>query len=115
MDFSPRVCQVKATGTFRQPLHEAPLRKVLSGRAVFSPNHEMGSAAVLCDSTSVCDAYNLLVVDYSYHFRTTLAAVILDYMGLYCEAAWSPGWGHLYVSCFTWVDEMTLIEFSRSC
>ena len=23
-------------------------------------------------------------------------------MGLYCEAAWSPGWGHLYVSCFLW-------------
>jgi hypothetical protein len=31
--------------------------------------------------------------------RTTLAAVILDYAGLYCEASLSPRWGHLYVSC----------------
>ncbi|KIP11275.1 hypothetical protein PHLGIDRAFT_124932 [Phlebiopsis gigantea 11061_1 CR5-6] len=29
---------------------------------------------------------------------TTLAAVILDYAGLYCEDSWSPGWGHLYIS-----------------
>ncbi|KAI0090503.1 organic solute transporter Ostalpha-domain-containing protein [Irpex rosettiformis] len=29
---------------------------------------------------------------------TTLAAVILDYVGLYCEDSWSPGWGHLYIS-----------------
>lgn len=29
--------------------------------------------------------------------RTTLAAVILDYVGLYCEDSWSPGWGHIYV------------------
>ena len=29
--------------------------------------------------------------------RTTLAAIILDYAGLYCEDSWSPGWGHLYV------------------
>jgi len=28
---------------------------------------------------------------------TTLAAVILDYLGLYCEESWSPGWGHIYV------------------
>jgi len=26
---------------------------------------------------------------------TTLAAVILNYMGLYCEDSWSPGWGHV--------------------
>lgn len=29
---------------------------------------------------------------------TTLAAIILDYAGLYCEDSWSPGWGHLYIS-----------------
>ncbi|KAF9783760.1 organic solute transporter Ostalpha-domain-containing protein [Thelephora terrestris] len=29
---------------------------------------------------------------------TTLAAVILDYVGLYCEASLSPGWGHLYIT-----------------
>jgi len=62
----------------------------------------MGSATVLCDPASVCDACSWLVADSSSCFRTTLAAVILDYMGLYCEAAWSPGWGHLYVSCFMW-------------
>ncbi|KAL5532097.1 hypothetical protein ACEPAF_5661 [Sanghuangporus sanghuang] len=28
---------------------------------------------------------------------TTLAAVILDYVGLYCEDSWSPGWGHVYI------------------
>lgn len=28
---------------------------------------------------------------------TTLASVILDYIGLYCEASWSPGWGHIYL------------------
>ncbi|KAI0343392.1 DUF300-domain-containing protein [Trametopsis cervina] len=29
---------------------------------------------------------------------TTLAAVILDYVGLYCEDSWSPGWGHIYIT-----------------
>ncbi|KAI0782995.1 organic solute transporter Ostalpha-domain-containing protein [Abortiporus biennis] len=29
---------------------------------------------------------------------TTLAAVILDYAGLYCEDSWSPGWGHVYIT-----------------
>lgn len=29
--------------------------------------------------------------------RTTLAAVVLDYMGLYCEESWGFGWGHVYV------------------
>ena len=43
--------------------------------------------------------------------RTTLAAVILEYMGLYCEASWSPGWGHLYVSHFAWTGRMALIVF----
>ncbi|KAL5531241.1 hypothetical protein ACEPAG_4118 [Sanghuangporus baumii] len=28
---------------------------------------------------------------------TTLVAVILDYVGLYCEDSWSPGWGHVYI------------------
>ncbi|KAL0065644.1 hypothetical protein AAF712_007285 [Marasmius tenuissimus] len=28
---------------------------------------------------------------------TTLCAVILDYIGLYCESSWSPGWGHIYI------------------
>lgn len=30
--------------------------------------------------------------------RTTLAAIILNYVGLYCTDSWSPGWGHIYVS-----------------
>ncbi|KAF5373934.1 hypothetical protein D9758_000881 [Tetrapyrgos nigripes] len=29
---------------------------------------------------------------------TTLAAVILDYAGLYCEESWGPGWGHVYIT-----------------
>ncbi|KAL1944940.1 hypothetical protein VTO73DRAFT_2560 [Trametes versicolor] len=29
---------------------------------------------------------------------TTLAAVILDYAGLYCEDSWGPGWGHIYIT-----------------
>ncbi|KAF9501795.1 DUF300-domain-containing protein [Pleurotus eryngii] len=28
---------------------------------------------------------------------TTLVAVVLDYMGLYCESSWSLGWGHIYI------------------
>ncbi|KAK0454748.1 organic solute transporter Ostalpha-domain-containing protein [Armillaria borealis] len=28
---------------------------------------------------------------------TTLAAVILDYMGLYCEESYGLGWGHIYI------------------
>ncbi|KAG2015794.1 DUF300 domain-containing protein [Coprinopsis cinerea AmutBmut pab1-1] len=27
----------------------------------------------------------------------TLVAVILDYVGLYCESSWAPGWGHLWI------------------
>ena len=79
----------------------ALLRKVPSGRVVFSPNHEMGRAAILCDQTNVCVTRGALVAVHSAQLRTTLAAVILEYMGLYCEASWSPGWGHLYVSRFT--------------
>ncbi|KAI5119865.1 hypothetical protein M0805_000699 [Coniferiporia weirii] len=29
---------------------------------------------------------------------TTLAAVILNYLGLYCEDSWSPGWGYVYIT-----------------
>ncbi|KAF5386263.1 hypothetical protein D9615_002306 [Tricholomella constricta] len=29
---------------------------------------------------------------------TTLAAVILDYMGLYCEESWGLEWGHIYIT-----------------
>ncbi|EIN06704.1 DUF300-domain-containing protein [Punctularia strigosozonata HHB-11173 SS5] len=29
---------------------------------------------------------------------TTLAAVILNYMGLYCEDSWSPRWGQVYIT-----------------
>lgn len=28
---------------------------------------------------------------------TTLVSVVLNYIGLYCEASWSPAWGHIYV------------------
>ncbi|KAJ3517263.1 hypothetical protein NLJ89_g614 [Agrocybe chaxingu] len=28
---------------------------------------------------------------------STLAAVILDYVGLYCESSWGFGWGHVYI------------------
>ncbi|KAJ3570906.1 hypothetical protein NP233_g4098 [Leucocoprinus birnbaumii] len=29
---------------------------------------------------------------------TTLCAVILDYLGLYCEQSWGLGWGHIYIT-----------------
>ncbi|KAI0061163.1 DUF300-domain-containing protein [Artomyces pyxidatus] len=29
---------------------------------------------------------------------TTLAAVILNYIGWYCEDSWSPAWGHIWVT-----------------
>ncbi|KAJ7594634.1 organic solute transporter Ostalpha-domain-containing protein [Mycena floridula] len=29
---------------------------------------------------------------------TTLAAVVLEYMGLYCEQSWGLGWGHVYIT-----------------
>ncbi|KAI0726023.1 DUF300-domain-containing protein [Fomitopsis betulina] len=29
---------------------------------------------------------------------TTLAAVILNWVGLYCEDSWGPGWGHIYIT-----------------
>ncbi|KAF7782359.1 hypothetical protein Agabi119p4_1735 [Agaricus bisporus var. burnettii] len=29
---------------------------------------------------------------------TTLTAIILDYVGLYCESSWGLGWGHLYIT-----------------
>ncbi|TFK75468.1 DUF300-domain-containing protein [Pluteus cervinus] len=29
---------------------------------------------------------------------TTLAAIILDYVGLYCEDSWGLGWGHIYIT-----------------
>lgn len=31
-------------------------------------------------------------------FRTTLAAVVLDYLGLYCEQTYSPRWGAVWAS-----------------
>jgi len=101
MGFPPQVCQVQAGGKSLQLISsQILLIGASSGRAVFSSNHEMGRAAVQRDSTSVCNACDWLVVGHLYYLRTTLAAVILDYMGLYCEASLSPGWGHLYVSCF---------------
>ncbi|KAF5351717.1 hypothetical protein D9756_007521 [Leucocoprinus leucothites] len=29
---------------------------------------------------------------------TTLSAVVLDYLGLYCESSWGLGWGHIYIT-----------------
>jgi len=29
---------------------------------------------------------------------TSIAAVVLDLMGLYCVDSWSPGWGHIYIT-----------------
>ncbi|KAI0312894.1 organic solute transporter Ostalpha-domain-containing protein, partial [Amylostereum chailletii] len=29
---------------------------------------------------------------------TTLAAIVLNYIGLYCEESWSPGWGHIWIT-----------------
>jgi len=37
-----------------------------------------------------------IIVD-TFDGRTTLAAVILNHIGLYCETSWSLAWGHVYV------------------
>ncbi len=44
-------------------------------------------------SHTICFLLNLDIFD----GRTTLAAVILNHIGLYCETSWSPAWGHIYV------------------
>ncbi len=28
--------------------------------------------------------------------RTTLIAIVLNYLGLYCASSWSPRWGYIY-------------------
>ena len=59
----------------------------------------MGSVAILCHTTDVrllCLVIRLCI-DCDITSRSTLAAVILDYIGLYCEDSWSPAWGHVYV------------------
>lgn len=38
-----------------------------------------------------------------------MAAVILDYSGLYCEDSWSPGWGHIYVGDSSRITSTILI------
>ena len=59
----------------------------------------MGYSTVLFHPTNVRD---LFLHSYTHIIdlenRTTLVAVILDYLGLYCESSWSPGWGYVYVS-----------------
>lgn len=115
MGLAPRLHQVQASGKFLQlAVPRALLREASSGRVVFSPNHEMGRASVLCDKTNVSVLRGTPVAVHSAQLRTSLAAVILEYMGLYCEASWSPGWGHLYVSPFTLVGPCGADQVSRS-
>ena len=115
MGLAPRLHQVQASGKFLQlAVPRALLREASSGRVVFSPNHEMGRATVLCDKTNVSVLRGTPVAVHLAQLRTSLAAVILEYMGLYCEASWSPGWGHLYVSRFTLVGLCGADQVSRS-
>lgn len=69
------------------------------GWSLFLAINEVGRAAVLCDPANVrslpfwIDHISLTCRSRS----TTLAAVVLDYMGLYCESSWGLGWGHIWV------------------
>jgi len=70
-----------------------------SGRPVLLAAHEMGRTSVLYCPTYVRQgtAYAWLSFFDTSDVRTTLAAVILNHIGLYCEQSWSPRWGHIYV------------------
>jgi len=47
--------------------------------------------------TLVCHWLVSLTLHWQEALRTTLAAVILDLVGFYCESSWNPRWGHVYV------------------
>lgn len=68
------------------------------GWSVFSATDEVGCSSILCNTTYVCHCDQSCICSYTMHLSsTTFIAVILDYMGLYCEESWGLGWGHIYV------------------
>ena len=73
----------------------------LTGWIVFLTNDEVGSSAILRHTPHVCSTECITAKTLKIPFSTTLASVILDYVGLYCEDSWSPGWGHIYVRPFS--------------
>lgn len=71
---------------------------VYCGKSLISLHHcgDLDSRTITVETVSPLNSTLLTFTDIPR--LTTLAAVVLDYMGLYCEAAWGPGWGHVYVS-----------------
>lgn len=59
----------------------------------------MGCIAILHRSTTVRTTFfnGVHVNQPCYRDSSTLLAVVLDAMGLYCEGSWGVGWAHLYV------------------
>ena len=72
-----------------------------TGWTVFSANDEVGSFAILRHTSYVCSTESTTTKILLTSFSTTLASVILYYVGLYCEDSWSPGWGHIYARPFS--------------
>lgn len=70
------------------------------GRPLFLAIDEVGCTAILCHSTVVSFERFSREQRWPMGCSTTLAAVILDYMGLYCESSWGLGWGHIWVGIF---------------
>jgi len=68
----------------------------ISGRFVLFTVDEIWYLAVRRHSTSVRLSTALRYVHRPKR-RTTLIAIVLNYLGLYCASSWSPRWGYIYV------------------
>lgn len=68
----------------------------ISGWLVLSTADEIWHLAVRRHSTSV-RLSTLLRPIHRPKRRTTLIAIVLNYIGLYCASSWSPRWGYIYV------------------
>lgn len=87
-----------------------------AGRPILFAANEVGGVTVLCVEALV--SYRLFFVDLCSCLRlispprTTLIAVGLNYVGLYCEKSLSPAWGHVYVRIFL-VSTIVIIRAQR--
>ena len=71
-----------------------------SGWTLFSATYEMGNSSILCPQARVSTGRQFTCVATNRSFillSTTFFAIVLNYVGLYCEDSWSPVYGHLYV------------------
>jgi hypothetical protein len=104
-----RICQVETAGAadflFTLFYTHAKHNELPSGWPVLFAAYE-----VVCTSVLRHPAYVRHITHKSFFLsadtsngRTTLAAVILNHIGLYCETSWSPAWGHVYVRDVSWL------------